>query len=274
MFFKKILNVLILLDEFILRPTVGIIGRNFFGNNAGVIFNIIGNYKLNKKSLNLDQQKLKIDGFVRFDKLLSKDECEFLIKEFNKNDDLGLTKYTGDNELKKNAIMFTDKTVLINFFNNFVASKSVIKNLLENYYKDSKFNILHLYLQKNIGANIIDDGKKNYFSNQWHTDQFQTSRIKFFVYLRDVQEKNGPLKIINREQTKLIMRKNGYINRRNINQKTKKILKDLDKTSSVICKAGTVAVINATQCLHRASIPSEKFERITFAGELSGYKNF
>lgn len=274
MIFKKIFSVLILLDEFILRPTVGIIGRIFFGNNAGVTFNIIGNFKLNKKSSNLDQEKLKKDGFVEFEKLLSLDECKFLINEFKKNNDLGLTKYTGDNELKKNAIMFTDKTVLINFFNNFLISKSVIKNLLKNYYKDSKFYILHLYLQKNIGANIIDDGKKNYFSNQWHTDQFQTSRIKFFVYLQDVQEQNGPLKIINREQTKSIMRKNGYINRRNINQKTRKMLKDLDKNSSVICEAGTVAVVNATQCLHRASIPNEKFERLTFAGELSGYKNF
>lgn len=274
MIFKKIFNILIILDEFILRPTIGIIGRNFFGNNAGVIFNLIGNFRLNKKSTNLNHQKLINEGFVKFEKLLNLEECEFLIKEFKKKNDLGLTKYTGDNELKKNAIMFTDKKVLINFFNTCLVNKPVIRNLLENYYKVSKFNILNLYLQKNIGSNIVDDGKKNYFSNQWHTDQFQTSRIKFFVYLQDVNEENGPLKIINRNQTKSIMRTNGYINRRNINKKTRKKLNDLDINSSVICKAGTVAIINATQCLHRASIPREKFERMTFAGELSGYKNF
>ena len=260
-------NLPILFDEYLLRPTVGKFSRKIYGNNAGIINNFFGNFKLNWKTENQDSKDLLKYGFVKFEKILSPIQLKNIKALFIKNFLDNSFKTSGDNELKVNSLMYSEQRErLIELFNEISLQTPRISSLLKNYY-NCKYKVHNIFFQRNIGTSIVDDGSVNYFSNQWHNDQFTTSRLKFFIYLDDVREENGPLKIIDIKKTKEIMRANGYFSRRNINKELKNLLDKIDKNASIICNSGTVVFANTTKCLHRASLPKEGYYRDIFAGE-------
>jgi hypothetical protein len=260
-------NLPILFDEYLLRPFFGRFSRKVYGNNAGIINNFFGNLKLNSKTENQDSKDLLKNGFVKFEKIINPIQLKAIKELFIKNFLDNSFKASGDNELKNNSLMYSEQRErLIELFNAISLQTPRISSLLKNYY-NCKYKVHKIFFQRNIGTSIVDDGSVNYFSNQWHNDQFMTSRLKFFIYLDDVREENGPLKIIDIKKTKEIMRGNGYSSRRNINLEIKSFLDTLDKSASIICDAGTVVFANTTKCLHRASLPKKGHYRDIFAGE-------
>lgn len=266
-FTNVIKNSPTLIDEYFLRPLIGSLSRKIYGNNAGIINNILGDISINDKTLNQDCIILSQEGFIRFDEILNLDQIKEIKKYFEKKISESLFTPNGDNELKYNSLIFNvEKDKLIEKFNSIKSKIPRISNLLDDYYK-TDYKLYNIFLQRNIGSTVIDNGTKNYFSNQWHNDQFKTSRLKFFIYLDDVEEKNGPLKILNIKKTTEIMKNFSYISRRKMDDNLKQKLSELDKNSSVICKAGTMVFANVTKCLHRASLPKNGFHRDIFAGE-------
>lgn len=130
---------------------------------------------------------------------------------------------------------------------------------LESYY-GSHFQMdlkrLRAWRNYHVPPEIVDEYEA--FSNYWHCDRHPTDRIKYFVYLTDVTEDDGPFHLISKPETKRIVKKEGI---RVENRHEQGIPGGIIKQSGNVIKftgsAGNAALCNTQRCLHRAGIPAE-----------------
>ena len=253
-------------------------GQKIYENDSGFIANFIGNfiikrnqkkYKfsrqnvINSKSLEIRDRGFSILDFEIDDKTLSK-----ICREFN--------NYT------QNIHVPTDGRLEISSINNSkfyemfnaiegIFSKKII-NILEEYYETS-FSILNTHIYRTIYISKDSTNVEPYGSTEfWHNDSSTTDSIKLFVLLSDTTKNSGPMHIIDKEETKKIVR-NGF--RKYREGLSFGIIENSCNVEKFIGKAGKIMIADTNLCLHRGDIPKMNTHRDMLVFYItSSYKPF
>lgn len=243
-------------DEYLQVPTVGMFGRLIFGNNAGLYNNLLGLLKCKNTSDNTEVSKLRNHQFL----MLSRTERRLSIvslvskkaaKAFSAMS-TEITKSTGGGMYQSSQLMLVDPIGLIPELKELIDKE--ILDILRAYYRFG-YALKGVRVWRNHGIKINLDGE-NAFSNQWHCDQFDTSRLKLFFYLSEnVDAVHGPTNIFNYSKSQFLLRSFGYLRRGWVFGKSRSILNDSKNHYLVIGGLGDAFFLNATKVLHRAGVP-------------------
>lgn len=265
-----------LIDEFFIVPFFGTVSRLVFGNNAGFFNNIIGRAFRNTNIKDpLKYQKayeLNKNGFVNISLHESQNIISSIAMEID--DIFSNAVRNRDKLVSAGGKDYEDKHIILKNPLRLFPEISQLMNeeillLLEGYYKKA-YAIKHIRIWRNYGV-TIDQEASNLFSNQWHNDQFKTSRIKLFVYLSPtVDERTGATQMMNKLNTKTIMQSMGYFRRSWVLPHTKKMMNNSSYKRILNGKRGDAFFLNATELLHRAGIPATGHHRDIIQFEFDG----
>ena len=100
--------------------------------------------------------------------------------------------------------------------------------------------------------------ESEYYSDNFHTDNYLFTLIKVFINLHDVTENHGPLEVIKKKNKKSFL-KNSKNLLSNFRVKNNSLFQNLVWKNTG--KAGDVLVCNTTENLHRASVPEKDYHR-------------
>lgn len=232
-------------------------GKKFFGNTTGVVKSVSGLRKLDTyvdsklEKNNPELFHLKKHGFTKYtnsyDKLLITELSEKfsqLVEDDKTSFPVG--GYKGkiySRAINKPEKCFPELTKLIT---------KDIREFISKYYK-THYKIKYIYCGRNYS--VPEDIQKEHemFSNFWHMDRRNSSELKFFVYLSDVTEKDGPFQIQSKIHTKELI-KMGYGNRDHYDIPLD-VLENSSNVNKMTGPKGTTMFGNVTVCLHRAGEP-------------------
>ncbi len=229
-----------------------------FMNNLSSMGKIIQNADPKLKDENLELFNLINNGFTTFKNVYDNSLITKLEEKF--------IKLINDEEYSYPASGYNDKIYkreminpAVNFpeLNNLITD-DVIK-VAEGYYTNGCFTIKHIVCGQHIY--VPEKIRKNHemFSNFWHFDVRETSELKYFVYLSDVTEKDGPFHVQTKSRTKELL-KSGFDNRSNYNLPLD-VLEDPKHVNKMMGPTGTSFFGHAAVCLHRAGDPFEGHTR-------------
>ncbi len=263
--FIKIKNKLI--NLFYLRSPINIFaGHKIYGNDSGFVANFVGNLIIKQKrkfqhdtAATIDSTieskvfELKDNGYT-FPELQIKTE---IVKKINDefNSHTKKLKMPADGRLEASSINN------VGFYQNFESVKSIFNSemlqIIQNYY-NAGFKILNTHIYRTVNV-LKDDNLEPYGSTEfWHNDGSTVDSLKIFVLLNDTDENNGPMHIINKNET-IGTIKNGF-------SKYKEGVSNgiIEKKCNIIKfvgKAGKVLIANTNLCLHRGDMPKPNLSR-------------
>ncbi len=122
---------------------------------------------------------------------------------------------------------------------------------LETYFNSKIFPAM-VHLRRNTYYKKID-ASQEYYSDNFHNDAYVLTHFKIFFNLMDVRESNGPMHIISKRNTEKFFKKINYKDRSNYKQN----IFDSDLLYSNTGQKCETLIFDPTQCLHRATIPTE-----------------
>lgn len=237
-------------------------GRKIYGNTVGFKNNLSGSMKIDSsidddlKIRNPTLYDLKINHYALF----NNNYDESLISSLKtKYDDLienekfsfptaGYNDKIYCRHIKNPAINFPEVSQLLS---------DDVKEMVQGYF-NSDFTIKHIACWRNYY--VPDELKKfEMFSNFWHFDHREISELKYFVYMSNVSDDDGPFHVQSIKRTKELM-KMGFKNRQDYGI-SQQILEDPEYVKKITGKIGTSYFGNANVCLHRAGDPSEGHQR-------------
>ena len=235
------------------------IGKKLYGNTTGFIHNIKGQKKIltkvNETMKNTEPQLYSLvkNGFTKFPIQYDKSLIKNLQNKFQSliEDDTFSFAHSGYKEkdfgriIRDPSKIFPEVSELI--------TKDVLA-LVNKYYK-SHFTISNIQCGRNYYVPLEIRKKFETFSNFWHNDRDPISQIKYFVYLTDVTEKDGPFHVQTKDRT-IELIKMGFGNRDNY-KLSLDILEDPKHVTKMLGPAGTSFFGSAPLCIHRAGDPDE-----------------
>ena len=250
-----------------LRSPINIFaGHKIYGNDSGFIANYVGNLMIKQiRNLQYNSAK-KVDSIIgakvselhdngyTFPDLKIKTEIINKINdEFNSH--INKLSIPSDGRLEVSSINN------VGFYRKYEAMKlmlnSEIVQIIENYY-NAGFKILNTHIYKTVNV-LKDDKFEPYGSTEfWHNDGSTVDSLKIFVLLNDTDENNGPMHIIDKNETIDIIKagfskyKEGVSN--GIIEKECNVIK-------FVGNAGKVLIVNTNLCLHRGDIPKPNLSR-------------
>lgn len=209
---KKYIGTIFNLNSYELNNNISeIIGTIYPKYNINLESNLFGKYDESK----IDNLKDQIDnyGYCQLDKLLDENICNAIIEK-TKN-----IPFVGKSE--------KDKVIGINFngtksSTNWVEKQEDIINIPEVQQIITDPIILNI-AQKYLGTNPINSqtnlwysiaNKKGDSSQQFHQDFADVKFLKVFIYLNDVNEKNGPHEYISKSIKNKILPKDYKVSQR------------------------------------------------------------
>ena len=131
------------------------------------------------------------------------------------------------------------------FLNNFSEEVENFKN-----YFNSKIFVTHAKIFTNFGYSQNEEKKIQYFSENYHTDNYIFTYFKLFINLEKVNLDKGPLHFIPKTKLKKFIKDTKYKNRYSYNDKN---IDDL--VFKNVGDVGDSIFVNTTQNFHRAGIP-------------------
>ena len=141
----------------------------------------------------------------------------------------------------------------------FLTHQELLK-IIGSYLGDTP-QILHTQIWYSYNTRLIEGT-----SQEFHLDHEDGRQVKLFLYLEKVSEDNGPLQLINKSQSKQIIKETNY----QLSGGKPKRLKDIDlKTGKIVSCTGeqnSVLLVDTTKVLHRGSLKSPK-PRIIFMAQ-------
>lgn len=235
------------------------VGKRIFGNTTGVVRSISGRSTLNTR-MNLELKEnnpelyhLKKHGFTKFKNSYEKSIINELSERFNKlieNDKTSIPIGGYKGKINSKAILEPEKC----FPEIAKLITKEIKEIVSGYY-NTNYKIKYIFCGRNYSVPVEIQKDKEMFSNFWHMDRNNSSELKFFVYLSDVTEKDGPFHIQSKIRTKELI-KMGFGNRTHY-ELPLDILEDPLYVNKMTGPKGTTIFGNVTTCLHRAGIPED-----------------
>lgn len=136
---------------------------------------------------------------------------------------------------------------LSNFFPEEV--KTELSTHLGSHFKVVNAQILELN-HNNIKLEEFDNNS----TVQFHSDPYASDVFRYFVFLDDVTERDGPTEVLDRENSKDLMKENKYSELRK--------QKDAPGIRKLIGEKGQSALFDVSNNLHRAGNPEEGHSRI------------
>lgn len=238
-------------------------GKKFFGNTTGVVNNLTGRSKLNTsidenlKNENPELYHLKKHGFTKYENNYKKELVERLSEKFDRliEDEKtsfpssGFKGHVYQRVMKNPEKIFPELAELI--------TKDV-REFNDGYYK-TNYKIKYILCVRNYPVPKEIRKEREMFANFWHMDNRNSSELKFFVYLSDVTEKDGPFHVQSKERTKELI-KLGFGNRDHYDLPLD-VLEDPNHVKKMTGPKGTTLYGNVTVCLHRAGDPDEGHQR-------------
>lgn len=238
------------------------LGKAIYKNTAGFEFNLKGDLtKFRTKQTRSEEfeQKdpmvleLSSKGYTKFGYPYDKDLIERLGKRFN--------ELINDEKFSIVRSQFKGKVYsrqLFNIHNNIPEVKYLITDkiisLFQQYFQ-GPFRAVNIYAFHNKHVPPELAKQHELFSSNWHCDATNTSRIKLFVYLSDVSEKDGPFFAQTIERTRQLI-KMGFKSRYNPSLPVE-VLENPKYALKFVGNAGCALACNTGLCLHRATMPEE-----------------
>lgn len=238
-------------------------GKKIFGSTTGIIRNVSGRNSLNTeidlelKEKNPELYHLKKHGFTKYKNSYEKSMINEISKKFDKliEDDKTSFPIAGfEGKIYSRAIKQPEKC----FPEIAKLIPKDVTDFIKGYY-NTNFKIKYIYCGRNY--NVPEDIREKHemFSNFWHMDREKSSELKFFVYLSDVTEKDGPFRLQSKIHSKELV-KQGWGNRDHYDIPLE-ILEDPKHVHKMTGPKGTTIFGNVTTCIHRAGIPEEGHHR-------------
>tara|TARA_A100001011_G_scaffold356658_1_gene400870 strand:+ start:50 stop:1024 length:975 start_codon:yes stop_codon:yes gene_type:complete len=270
-FFDKI--IFYLLNKIFSKSYRTNFSRTFFKNFFGLIRKVIKN----KAEISLNKKKTKF-LYVN-DKLEKFGWVKLIENDLNKN----------IISLKKNAVE-SAKRIFDSEFNENRSDKKYLRNInLTNFPKET--TSFHEFLTNPIFIKIISkylndiplltelkllysppsDTKDFKGSQLFHSDFDDEKLVKIFVFIDDIDVDMGPLELIEKNDSKLIMKKVNY----SWGQKSKNYSSHDDRLKDVLGKeptrmelvgsSGSIYLVDTANCLHRGSRNPIKARKVLYA---------
>ncbi len=234
-------------------------GKKIFGNTTGVVRSMSGRSKLNNlldpelKKTNPELFHLKKHGFTKYGNSYEKSLIDKLSEKFdelveNEKTSFPIGGYKG--KIYSRAIRNPEKCFpeLVK-----IITKDV-RDFLTGYY-NTNYKISHIFCGRNYSVPEKIKNETEMFSNFWHMDRDPSSQLKFFLYLSDVTEKDGPFTVQSKVRTKELI-KAGFGNRDHYDLPLD-VLEDNTFVNKMTGSRGTTLFGNVTTCLHKAGTPDE-----------------
>lgn len=269
---KKLFNFLYsIFFNFFDSPPLIFLSKILYGNLAGFKNNLYGRcHMLITKWMNYYSKDITIDNKYKViaDEIHSKGFSYLpfkldkkIIIEINNKTRMIEQKLSLVNNCYKTVILHEQKSLhkdLKNLFNKDLTS------VLEAYYKcgfritkAQKKISFHIDVKKTKGAEV--------YSDHWHTDSSPYSMLGIFVLMDKTTELDGPMKILDMENTKKFIR-SGFQREKNFSnsilcnyQKLSELNKVLEKketSTKFTGDVGNILICRISSCLHRATIPN------------------
>ena len=176
-------------------------------------------------------------------KLIIKNSLNIL-SIYKENSFYGTKKYLR-NFNKKNL----PNDYLKNLYN--YATNEIFVDIARNYFKEEPILVELNLLVSPVSEN--NHHKKYEGSQCWHSDFDDTKILKFFIYLDDVNEENGPLQIVKKNITKKLLKNVNYTWGGKKSHDDSIYSGDSNEYSSMISPKGSVVIADTVNCLHRGS---------------------
>ena len=200
---------------------------------------IVVNTNVNNKEI----KQFHNSGFTKIDISLKEEIEEYKDKFFLNNQELSDNKKTVNLELNdsdKKDLSIKIKKKLSPFMNK-----------LENYFNCDVI-ISDIKTSRNYNHNDSLNLNEEHFSNHFHQDSYIMTYNKIFVNLMDINENDGPLEIIARENKNSFIKSFNYKHRRNYN-----LLGDQNLIKKNVGKIGDCCLFSSPQIFHRAGVPRD-----------------
>ena len=221
----------------------------FFSNQNYITYNIFNRiFKLIKCKSNSENQL--VNNYIKNGYSKSKKVPEIDVEELNKlleNSEKtfkdNVTNYTLNDKIKK-KIKFI-------FFQNFC-------NDIEEFKKYYSSDILITNIKVCINHSFEKNKSKEiqFYSENYHTDNYLFTYFKLFVNLEDIDKSKGPLHFIPKNRTRQFIKQSRYKNRYNYSDHY-----DDNLVFKNIGKSGESIFFNSAECFHRAGVPDTGFQR-------------
>ena len=206
---------------------------------------------LKNSSTQISQLALKLEknGFVKVGIILTEEENKMISEKVNQ-------LINSPDKIMSSA----KKGGLISLKNSFVEVSELekilrhpkIMKILHHYY-GSYYTLFHCSVYR-IFPEDTDEAKKIFPSLIWHFDNLPPDYLKIFVYLTDSNKLTGALKLVPKPISSKL-RERGYWDRYH-----PKYLDQISKNAVTIeGKAGTVIIFSSGKCIHKATLPKEKY---------------
>jgi hypothetical protein len=223
--------------------------QNFYGRFHLILVRLFGNFNKNRRN---DQEifnytkKLKNDGFLHITNLnvekIKKIRESIRIIEKKKSLTNGIYKFCSTSDLK------TLHPLISELFS------SQISDIIHAYY-NSSFKTSHVMSKHTYS--IKNKGNKELVSEFWHCDSVPASLLQIFIPLRKVSKNDGPFQIINKHDSKRIVRLGYNRGEKSFNEMIKCSESFFEFTGEI----GSALIAQVGSCLHRATIPKSNCER-------------
>lgn len=235
-----------------------LVGKKLYGNTAGLKHNILKTGNIDKEidpdleTKNPTLYHLKKDQFAmvefkydpslikriksKHDKMIEDDTYSIVTSGIG-NSAYGRFLRLPVKDIPELAELITDK----------------ICEIVQGYF-NSNFMIKSISLGRNYHVPKQVNDKDEVFSSHWHSDYRDIDELKLQIYMSDVTELDGGMRIISVERTKQLLKK-GFRNRADYNLPTE-ILEDPNYVKEITGPIGTAYFSNNNLVLHRAGIPS------------------
>ena len=242
-------SVVLLLKYFLKSFPFSQASRLIFGNNAGLMNNLGKNARYlwrNNSNLTHETRLLWNKGFVQLENHFhDKDLINHISKQFQ--EEVSRVEKTFDSTKPKvvYAVPLLDK---IHGLEKIYTDK--INTLLDAYFINQSWSIVDISAWRNYFWE--EAGNVDVNSDQWHNDEEKLNTIKLFIILsKGVAIENGATKIIDRIQTKKVMRR-GYLSRERILPPAATYIANRAQINFMEGEIGNSFIFNPQICLHAA----------------------
>lgn len=239
------------------------LSKTFYGNKTGFMRNIRGRNKIHTtidESVKISDPQLynAINrGFSKFENFYDESLINEIQKKFqNLIEDENYSKPIAQFENKIYLRMINEPYKIFPELSKLITND--VLSFLKKYYK-SNFTISHIQCHRNyfVPENIRKEHEM--FSNFWHFDLDPISQIKYFVYVSDVTENDGPFTVQSITRTKELIDM-GFGNRLDYNLPFD-VVEDPKQIVKITGPAGTSFFGRPASCVHRAGDPTENHYR-------------
>lgn len=235
-------------------------GAVVFGNYSGLSKNVKGATETMLAKYNSgedfpvpeESKQLRRDGFVDLGQVFDAETISAIRENYeNRVEDEELSAVRGKHhgEAYSRTVLYPDER--IPELEPLLSEK--IKQIVQGYYQ-SYFEPTFLSTIRNYHVPEEIQQQSESFADYWHFDQAMPNRLKLFVYLNDVNEDTGPFHLVEQDDSERLARNDFDRKHDGVPGRVVEQTADVLKFTG---PAGSAALCNTNQLLHRAGNPAE-----------------